>query len=500
MKKSSFTIGILLPALLLTATFGFAQHRGDNLAFQGLSLRNESGVKALAMGGAYTSITGEVASLFYNPAGLADVQKFQLSVSANRYKKLWRENQVFRTNRLFLTLPFYLERLYIPNPENNGQWDYEIFIRERDSSYVVQDPKLGAEPYSSEAAEWEKTTDDFLFDHIAAALPLNVAGKDIVLSAAYHRSYDVLDFDRNDTYLDPHVGYDEYGVAERVSNDTLRMDWYTFQRQRSGTLHSLTAAVAYKVNRNIKLGVGFASMSGETQDAQQLDKVGWFDLTKNNRFRFSYDTLNTSIKGTSKFSATSLNVGTVLTFDHFSFGFNYKAGYTLKRSWQYSTVTTDTLQSLSSSGSGEDKMSVPAGYRLGVTFMPVQQFLISFDYESTPYSRASFSLASNDSTHRDWVDQGIVRFGLEYRPKAWLSLLAGYRNMPTTFVPDGAAFKDRGPAAESFTAGISLRTGSGRLDVAYEIRRLKYYDSYYSNTNYALEAWDNLVIGYMLEF
>ena len=43
--------------------FGFSQHRGDNLAFQGFGLPDGNGVKALAMGGAYTSISGDINSL-----------------------------------------------------------------------------------------------------------------------------------------------------------------------------------------------------------------------------------------------------------------------------------------------------------------------------------------------------------------------------------------------------------------------------------------------------
>src|SRR4030065_1661472 len=61
----------------------FPQHRGDNLSFQGITLENNTGTRALAMGNAFTSITGDVLSVYYNPAGLADLTKFQISVSGN---------------------------------------------------------------------------------------------------------------------------------------------------------------------------------------------------------------------------------------------------------------------------------------------------------------------------------------------------------------------------------------------------------------------------------
>jgi hypothetical protein len=89
---------------------------------------------------------------------------------------------------------------------------------------------------------------------------------------------------------------------------------------------------------------------------------------------------------------------------------------------------------------------------------------------------------------------------LEFRATDYLSILGGYRDIPQTFIPDGAAFQDRGPTEESYTAGISLNLFLGRIDLAYEIRRLKYYDSYFSNTNYVYETYNNLLIGFTYSF
>jgi hypothetical protein len=477
----------------------WGQHRGDNLAFQGFSEKNEVGVKALAMGGAYTAMSGDLNSLFYNPAGLADILKLQINISANQYQKMWRENQVYRPNRIWMTLPFYLERLYIPNPKNNGLWDRDIFIDERDSSYFVKQPDLGLDPYGKDAADWEKTASEFLFNNIAVAIPLQLAGKQLVLSAAFSQNYNIQDFDRNQTYLDPHVGYDEYGLAPRVANDTLRFYWYDFMRERTGKIKNLSAAVAYKFNKNIKLGFSIGHFTGETEDQQQIDKVGWFDLVYNNRFRFSYDTLNTVITGASKFSALNMNLGILLTFEKFSFGFNVNLPQTLERRWTYTKEVSDNARSVSDNSSGTDKMKIPATYTIAISFKPIQKFQIAFDFENLPYQNAEFTLANDDSTNRKWIDQSIIRFGIEYQPFKMISLLAGYRNIPATFVPDGAAFRDRGPAADSFTFGFGLTIPYGRLDAAYEIRRLKYYDSYYSNTNYALETFNNLMVGYTIQ-
>jgi len=488
-----FTIFFLLPG------FTMAQHRGDNLAFQGLPQNNSIGVKAIALGSAFTSRSGDINSLFYNPAGLADIDGLQISIGANRYAKLWRENQVYRPNRMFWTMSFYLEGLYTPDPANNGKWDYELA---QDSSYIVNPPQLGLDPFSEQAADWQKTVTDFGLNNIAAAYPLTFAGKTVVLAAAYSRNA-FLDFDRNDTYLDPHIGYDEYGVVPRVVTDTVRFSWSRFTRSRNGYIQNITAGLAYNVSQKINIGLTVNYMTGKTTDFQSLNRVGYFDIAKDNRFRFSYDTLDVAISGNSKFSATSFNLGVVMKLERLSLGFNFTSPYKINRDWSYTYTlfTTDTSISLPSGGSGIDALEHPATISFGASITPADPFTISLDYQFIPYSQGKIIGRPGDTTIRPMPDQTEIRCGIEFRPLHFLSLLAGYRYMTETFVPDGAAIKDRGPAVTSYTVGASIKLfRTGRLDIAYDLRRLKYYDSYFSNTNYVFESFGNFLFGYTVGF
>src|ERR1035437_9306247 len=133
-----------LKELKLTLIFGliliysgslYAQHRGDNLSFQGTTSANLLGVKALAEGGAFTAQTGDLSSLFYNPAGLSDIEKIQINIAGNYNTTLWREHQEWRPDRLFVTLPFYLSGLAPLDPKYDGQLDTARF---RDPNYVVK--------------------------------------------------------------------------------------------------------------------------------------------------------------------------------------------------------------------------------------------------------------------------------------------------------------------------------------------------------------------------
>ena len=77
--------------------------------------------------------------------------------------------------------------------------------------------------------------------------------------------------------------------------------------------------------------------------------------------------------------------------------------------------------------------------------------------------------------------------------------MAGYRSIPARFVPDGSAIKESGPAANGYTLGASVFLNRfGRVDIAYEYRRLRYYDSYFSNTNYVTESMNVWSLAYSL--
>lgn len=487
------TIYFTIISLLLFNCLAISQHRGDNLSFQGLPLQDGAGVKSAALANAYTSRSGDVNSIFSNPAGLADIQKFQFTIAANSTNRSWRENQAYRPNRMFWTLAFYLEGLYIPDPANNGVWDYELA---KDTSYVVREPETGLDPYSEEAADWQEKLDDAGLNNFALAFPFKISNQSFVISAAYsHNS--VSDFDRNDTYLDPHIGFDEYGIVERVVTDTAHFSWSEFERKRTGDAHNYSAAVAYKFKDKLNIGIGFTQFSSKTDDFQLLSRVGSFDIANNNRFRFSYDTLNVKTNGTSEFSANRWNVGFQYKLNRIQLGMDIIAPYTVTRDWSTTVTTTDAVNESSIEKSGQDKFEIPASYALGASITPVDQFIISLDYSLAKYSDGTFEISSDDTTHRDWADQSILSLGIEYRPFKFLSLLAGYSNITEVFVPDGAAIKDRGPAATIYTLGASIQLQQwGRLDIAYQMKRLKYYDSYFSNTNYVYESGNNVMVGY----
>jgi hypothetical protein len=487
--KTVFTFFI---CILLSAAV-YSQHRGDRLSFQGVNLDNDYSVTSLGMGNAFTSLSGDVSAVFSNPAGLTGINNLQVTVGGSNVSRYWRENQDYRPDRFFVTLPFYLEGLYVPDPANNGEWDHVVA---GDSlPYNVNLPRLGLDPFSKEAADWEKDLTESLFNNIAIAYPFYFYNTQFVVSAAYNRSL-IWDYDRNDTYLDPHPGYDLYGKVSRVNGlDTVVLQWSKYLRNRTGFMNNIFAAFAVNLHENVKIGVGGKYIWGNSDDLLSLNRVGSFDLIRENRFRFYYQNNTFNQTGTSDFSGMQMNAGLIINLNKLKIGFNADLPYTLKREWSLVETVGDSA-AISNNISGIDEADIPASFTLGISLSPVDDLIVSFDLKKTSYSSTEFKLASADTLFRGWSDQNIIRFGAQYKAGKILTLRAGYRNIPELFIPDGAAFNDEGPVAESFTGGLSLSFFFGRFDFAYEYRRMKYYDSYYSNTNYVLESASRFMAGF----
>lgn len=487
-----FTVAIIL--LFSFSAAVYPQHRGDNLSFQGLYYPEYIGSKALAMGGAYTSLSGDVASLFWNPAGLCSINHIQVTTSANYNSYLWRESQEYRPNRMFVTLPFYLEGLYVPDPKNNGQWDY--FLADS-TEYNLNMPVMGKDPYGKEAADWQRIKSNLRFNNFALAAPLKLFGHDFVVSLGYNLQYDIQDYDRNNSYLSPNIGDYLYGYVSPVNGiDTAVVKWYKYTRERTGSIYNGSAALAFQAADFLNVGIKAKIIWGQTDDQLSLNRVGEFHLIDQNRFKFWYILDNNSTTGTSKYSGVNYSLGAILNLNSFSFGVNLDLPYTLKREWSYTSAHEDTTGSTSSQSSGIDKFKYPAVINFGIHFTPSDMFLLSIDYQIVPFSKASFKLSSVDTTFRQWVNQNSLRFGVEFKASEHISILVGYRSISMPFVPDGAALTDRGPSSISYTAGVSFKILGGRLDAAYEINILKYYDQYLSNTNYKYQSLNNLMLGY----
>jgi long-subunit fatty acid transport protein len=330
-------------------------------------------------------------------------------------------------------------------------------------------------------------------------MPFQIADQKFVAAATYGREMNINDYDRNHTFLDPHIGFAAYGDIGRVNgSDTLVVDWYDYQRKRSGQIDNFTAALAYELNEYLSFSVGGKFSWGESEDYQKLDKIGYFDLITQNQHRFSYDTAYQHIEGISEYSSTSFNVGFHFQLKRISVGVKVDLPYDFEREYDYNKTVLDSNGTSNTKVTGKDVAKYPAKYSFGVGFKPVDNLYLAIDYRYSPYSKTDFELANRDTTFAQWVDQHSIHFGLDYQPIDLISLQVGFKSIPQTFTPEGGASKDSGPSAESINFGLGVHTDYGNLHFAYEHRVLKYYDSYFSNTNYNTIKFSNIMVGYSL--
>jgi len=521
----------ILISLFMPDQTAWAQHNGDPLLFQGLSDGNSVGVKASAYGNAFVSRSNDLNSIFYNAAGLANIPSIQVSVSSQYRNYLVRDNQYFTPTPTissggYTGINLYLGHVLIPDPAWNNIWSDSLRTIWYDSlgnpigknwwdpSKLVTLPQDQSD-YSEDAAANQKKKSIYAFDHIAIAIPFEFMGRRLVAAASYNRQYDDYDYDWNGAYLSPHWGMvagDVGAVQDTVKNDILRSNWSVFTRERSGGVYSITGALAFQLEDHIQIGAKFNYLMGQTDDSQDLQRIGYFRFKNglgNSSWSFSYDTNDSLITGSSKFYGTSFNIGATYNSKNFSLGANIQLPYQIERKWSYSTQVS-TLDSskrpsvVSSTSSGRDYVSLPAIYTAGITVRTENGFTLSFDYRYNPLRSATYSLSSMPDSmftkYQQWVDQITMRFGVEYMVDENVSLIGGYQVQGAPFVGYAVADKDQGAPIDTYSCGLSVNVLHGRFDVSYTYSQLKYYDVYMTNRNFTLERSQTVLLGYTFMF
>ncbi|MBN2497595.1 MAG: hypothetical protein JXR96_23580 [Deltaproteobacteria bacterium] len=152
MRRAAFSIAT--GSILLVAAFSQARdlNRQNYLV----------GEKAAGMGGAFTAMTGDPASLFYNPAGLAGLYKRGLSLSASLYQAHWEQYerllnmdvglQTDMGSESFSTFPASVVYT-LPLDENQGADDFHhvlsagLIVPDFDKFEAKIDESIGIYPF-----------------------------------------------------------------------------------------------------------------------------------------------------------------------------------------------------------------------------------------------------------------------------------------------------------------------------------------------------------------
>ncbi len=495
----SHYIRIIAAGIVFLASSVLAQNQGNDLEFQGLEHLDVATARTAALPASEFASPDAGQALFSNPAGLSSVNSLSLSFSYGNTSQTWWENQEYRPNRLFVTLPFYFEGQYVPDPAHNGMLDSDVFYEGLlDTSYQVAEPDLGLDPYSRDASDWVKEHRLSGLTDFSLALPL---GNKFVLSGGYATHQLAPSYDRNRTWQSPHLGYKAYGMPAMTDGiDTIRVDVFDFQRFSNLIMDEYAVAVAGKLGSHLSLGLGYSLYSGKSTDYELLNKFGIFNLIDQNDFTFTYDTLNIAYRGSSDWSGSQLRLSLGLDYERFGLSLALAGGGTMTRKWKYDYSVEDTSGITVSNVSGSVSMAVPNSIAVGMVFRPHENLNIQLAFQSKRYESTAPVTIQTDTIATAWTNQSIMSFGAEYRMFSALKLRAGYRSEPQVFIPDGAAVKDAGPVATAYSLGVGLELGHfGTFDLSWQRSDLKFADIYSTNTNYTRRQTERIMVGYQFK-
>jgi long-subunit fatty acid transport protein len=509
-----------LPALLVilfSITILSAQNNGELLGYQGIADVNKVGVKAIAMGTNYTAISGSINSLYYNTAGLADIDKFQISFGTMTGSREMWENKIWGPqSKIPLLTPMFEGLMDIPRGLDFVT-DTELW-EQLDDLNPINVPTQGEYHYNRDAAKWIKE-DNFTVpvNNISFAMPFEMLGSKYVLAGTYNNKHNFTDYDRNDSYTSPDINDRVPIYIESITGDTTIVNWFQYERIRTGNISSAKVALSGNFGDNLKIGIGVESIFGKTDDEMTLDQTGEFTLL-NQDFLYSNDSLHTAVtSGTSNFSGFSTDIGFLLDLETIDIGFSMKLPTTIERDWNYNTKTRyyvdqydslagevleSDIETITTKSSGVDKLKIPMTFNFGVAIQAIDQMKITIDMVYKGYKDADFDFADNiqDSIHTGWANQLSYGMGVAYDFNEKFSLLGGYRSTPLAFIPWGAADKEEGPRADTFSCGFSWKVLHGAIDMAYEYRKLKYLEPAFNYLNFQVENRHNIHFGYTFIF
>ncbi|MFH0991336.1 MAG: hypothetical protein V1799_15115 [bacterium] len=496
-------IGILINLIVLSSATIVAQGVAVPLMLQGLDHTVPQGARSRAMGGTAYGMSGDVAAMFSNPAGLMGLQANEFHIGATDLLLNSTMTQEWYVNDYLDYFSLIVEN----KPEYGPIFDALNDRFRSDSLTKFRNGRLfNVKPYDDLQTNWQKSKSRFLPSLLAVAFPIEFKKQMIVLGLGYTEMINLDYYFQNNTAMDPYLGQFRPApvpVFKNV-NDSLKVRLFRNSAQREGSIYGVTPGIAFSPLNGINVGITYTSLSGITDDLEeQYDRSIIVIRTVKGRVDIDpvcqLDPGNYSriSKGKSHFSGSMINVGVNYKDEYFSIGGSFKPPYTITRSWDR-RITTTALPGASILDSeiiegGEESIKFPFSFGIGLAIFANEKVTVALDYESRNLTRTVLSV--RDSTELNpWLNGSRYRFGVEYRPLSGLALRCGYREEAEVFARTGAAIMTLPERSKIFTGGLGFQISFVTIDLAYEFRRLIYFDSWESNTNFITDNKHFLMI------
>jgi len=492
---------------LCSVAASLAQPAAGPLTIQGLDQHLITGARSRAMGGTTAANANDALALFSNPAALSTLSAFEI-----------------RGGGLFGVVFRKQTQEWVPFMSNPG---LSVLFEGLTDSIPVPLDILGnplspwqtlQKQYDNLKPNWDRSSSSAQPFSLAAALPLEIADVKITAGIGISQVIDLDHFYQNNNALSPYLGQlrpDPKIITKPL--DTVDAQWYQYVRERTGSIYGVAPGFSVSLLPGLAIGGSATMLTGSSDDKEHRVERGHIFLATNNKATandFLLDTVyyqQTKI-GTSDYAGTMFTLGMRFQSDRYSIGMSIRPSYTLTRTWERTVTSLDTtkkdfpvrIDSLTTriyQESGEEKLTFPFAYALGIVLTPTDRWTVAFDYEVRNLADMELTSSGSDSASRPWVNTyATLHLGAEYRVNTMLALRGGYYEDIQAFSPDGSAIFGEPARGGVYTLGAGLVLGDILVDLTYEYASLQYQDIYQSNVNYNSRERHQFLIEFAYRF
>ena len=520
MKKILSVVAIVLASAVAVQaqnTSGIVLNRDIIPASSLLSLSQQESAgtaRSMAMGGAFTSLGGDMASLGYNPAGFGMYQRNEISMSLG---------------------------LGIAHAKN-----YNAYDTSNNSSTRVAINNIGAS-FKIFESSGKLTAINFAFGYNKTAdynYNLSYASPTTISSLA-DAFADIADsgqlgINANNKITDPH-GYFDYdmnpyywGTVMAYKGGLINLGakgWYPDERgpgaqmsqytdlQSRGSAGEFSFAFGFNINNIVYLGASLDIKSvSRKQTICYNEYIDYENGKAPNATDYPYQLQNFGFAQTmyvngsgigAKFGIVvrpieALRIGLALhTPTYYSLAYRYSASlssaalsvgnnpydWEVINGYVYANEDTPILQD---GGENRWTFTTPARLLAGISYTIGPFAIISVDYQYDAYRALKWNYTpanpryTNDVLHDNLKGTHTIRAGVEVKPSPWLALRVGggFRTRVLNDEFDFVAFSE--PVADKMwyaSAGIGFRLSEAiSIDLAYQYRNTRYtdYNTFYT--------------------
>jgi opacity protein-like surface antigen len=462
----------LLPLLGLLAAPLAAQDVAPPLTLQGLSRLSVPGARATGMGGSSAATAGDAMALFSNAALLSFLPGAEVRLGGRYARTEFSQNQEWLPNELFAEFSLLFE----------------------------QNPATVVKPFDDLPADWDYATSALRPASGALSVPVEVGGVGLTGAVGFTEWANLDYFHQNNNALSPNIGQMRPAPIPRPkTNDTLYVQWYQHNVQRTGSVYAAAPALALQIGDDLSLGVSVSILFGSSDDAEFRGDRGLLKLTTQpnstsswNNFQLVEASFTQSSSGTSEYSGWIPALGVAFRQQAFAIGINAQLPATVTRTWSWTTQTATDSSSVTAQVTGEERLEVPFTFAAGIALFPSKQWAIAVDYAVNNYGSMEYVDAAGAASN-PWVDGATFRVGVEFRPAEWIMLRAGWREDPQVQAPAGSGLPSEPARGHVYAGGIGVAFSGLLLDLGYEYGSLETEDAWLSNVNYNTRVSHRLV-------